>query len=183
MPTAETQKTSLEVFFLCGRTAAQLPLCECTSILLVIIPSRACELTRAVYTRSHTRGGAGGGRQRENKRMPCSRCFILLGMPQRCGTGHREEGRCTQRSGSGLIHALGWFRSSPPPNSTHLNVAEDRAGAASGWDRGGAAALARSEFGQKPHRDGGEVPWPGPGGSDRPGTGSAGLGRFELPRW
>lgn len=40
----------------------------------------------------------------------------------------------------------------------HLNVAEDRAGAASGWDRGGAAALASSEFGQEPHRDGGEVP-------------------------
>lgn len=67
MPTAETQKTSLEVFFLRGRTTAQLPLCEGTSILLVIIPSRACELTRAIYTRSRTRGGAGcgGGRQRE----------------------------------------------------------------------------------------------------------------------
>lgn len=84
MPTAETQKTSLEVFFLRGRTATQLPLCECTSILLVIIPSRACELTRAIYTRSRTRGGAGwGGRQRENKRMSCSRRFILPGMPPR----------------------------------------------------------------------------------------------------
>lgn len=62
----------------------------------------------------------------------------------------------------------------------HLNVAEDRAGAASGWDRGGAAALASSEFGQEPHRDGGKVPWPGPGGGDRLGTGSAGLGTFEL---
>lgn len=61
MPTAETQKTSLEVFFLRGRTTVQLPLCECRSILLVIIPSRACELTRAIYTRSRTRGGAGWG--------------------------------------------------------------------------------------------------------------------------
>lgn len=67
MPTAETQKTSLEVFLLRGRTTAQLPLCECRSILLVIIPSRACELTRAIYTRSRTRGGAGWGGETERE--------------------------------------------------------------------------------------------------------------------
>lgn len=137
---------------------------------------------RCTPDHAHGAGGGRGERQREKKRTPCSRPFTLPGMPQGCGTGHREEGRCTQNSGTGHIDALGWFPSSPPPNSTHLNVAEDRAGAASGWDRGGAAALASSEFGQEPHRDGGKVPWPGPGGGDRLGTGSAGLGTFELRR-
>lgn len=59
----------------------------------------------------------------------------------------------------------------------HLNVAEDRARAACGWDRGGAAALAGSGIGQESHGDSGVfVPWPGRGGDKLGLFGAAGVG-------
>lgn len=100
MPTAETQKTSLEVFFLRGRTTAQLPLCECTSILLVIIPSRACELTRAIYTRSRTRGGAGWGEDRERtSECPAVAASYSLACPKDVAPGTEKRAGALRAQG------------------------------------------------------------------------------------
>ena len=76
------------------------------------------------------------------------------------------------------------FRPGQPGFSTHLNVAEDRAGTAAGSARRGAAALACAGLRQEPHGGGSA----GPGmrgrasGAGAPGPGRAARG-WRARRW